>query len=220
MTFTPGQVITRRYVRGNWCTWAQPMRVVADNERGLLLWHPTGSDFARIVDADGNTQHELTLDRMREPRLTVLTWTGYDILVLMPPGAAHSVWWFFRDGDFAGWYVNLETPYVRRPDGVDTNDHLLDIVVTPQRRWEWKDRDEFEARIGHPLYPDQVTATAVRAEADRVVTLIEAGAFPFDGTHTDFRPEPDWPTLRLSADEAVPAGQRVSGWSSAGLSEK
>ncbi|MFI6331055.1 DUF402 domain-containing protein [Micromonospora chersina] len=220
MTFTPGRVITRRYVRGDWCTWVQPMRVVADDERGLLLWHPAGSDFARIVDADGNTQHELTIDRMREPRLTVLTWTGYDILVLMPPGAAHSVWWFFRDGDFAGWYVNLETPYVRRPDGVDTNDHLLDIVVTPQRRWEWKDDDELEARTGHPLYLDRATATAVRAEADRVVTLIEAGAFPFDGTHTDFRPEPDWPTLRLAPEGTAPVGQRVSGRSSPGLSEK
>ncbi|TYC20642.1 DUF402 domain-containing protein [Micromonospora sp. MP36] len=139
----------------------------------------------------------------------------------MPPAAAHSVWWFFQAGTFAGWYVNLETPYTRGPAGVDTNDQLLDIVVTPQRRWEWKDTDEFEARIGHPLYLDQATAAAVRAEADRVITRIEAGDFPFDGTHTDFRPEEGWPALRLSADAVMPGGHRPwPGPPSAGLSEK
>jgi hypothetical protein len=59
---------------------------------------------------------------MREPRLTPLTWQGYDILVLMLPGAAHSVWWFFADGAFTGWYVNLQDPCVRTDDGVDTAD--------------------------------------------------------------------------------------------------
>ncbi|WP_446219292.1 DUF402 domain-containing protein [Micromonospora sp. IBHARD004] len=200
MVFEPGQVIIRRYLRGPWCTWAQPMRVLADDERGLLLWHPVGSDFARLVDADGNTQHEITVDRMRDPKLTGLTWREYDVLVLMPPGAAHSVWWFFRAGVFAGWYVNLEEPYVRRPDGVDTNDLILDIVVTPDRQWEWKDTDEFDERIGHPLYFDEATAAVVRAEGDRLVKLIEAGEFPFDGTWTDFRPDGHWPPLRLPAD--------------------
>ncbi|MGC5018019.1 DUF402 domain-containing protein [Micromonospora sp. DT47] len=200
MSFEPGQIINRRYVRGRWCTWMQPMRVVADDTRGLLLWHPAGSDFARLIDADGNTQHEITVDRMRDPRLTVLTWQDFDILVLMPPTAAYSVWWFFRDGAFAGWYVNLEEPYTRRPDGVDTNDLVLDLVVTPERRWEWKDTDEFDARIGNPLYFDRATAAAVRAEGARLITLVEAGDFPFDGTYTDFRPDRTWPALRLPAD--------------------
>ncbi|MEU5938120.1 DUF402 domain-containing protein [Micromonospora sp. NPDC047548] len=176
------------------------MRVVADDEEGLLLWHPAGSDFARLVDADGNTQHEVTVDQMRDPKLTVLTWQGYDILVLMPPQAAYSVWWFFQEGLFAGWYVNLEEPYVRRPDGVDTNDLILDIVVTPQRQWEWKDTDEFDERIGNPLYFDSVTAAAVRAEGERLIKLVEAGDFPFDGRYTDFRPDQRWPVLRLPAD--------------------
>lgn len=203
MRFEPGTIINRRYLRGQWCTWVQPMRVIADDEDGLLLWHPAGSDFARLVDADSRTQHEVPVDRMREPRLSRQTWGTYDILVLMPPAVAHSVWWFFRDGVFAGWYVNLEEPYVRRPDGVDTNDHVLDLVVTPQRQWEWKDADEFEGRIGNPLYFDRASAEAVRAEGERLVKLIEAGDFPFDGTHTDFRPDPHWPPLRLPPSLAV-----------------
>jgi predicted RNA-binding protein associated with RNAse of E/G family len=199
MRFDTGQVIMRRYHRGGRCAWMQPMRVIADDDAGLLLWHPTGSDYARLVDADGRTQHDLPIDAMREPRLTPLTWQGYDILVLMPPGAAHSVWWFFADGAFTGWYVNLEDPCVRTDDGVDTADLVLDITVTPQRTWEWKDTDEFAARTGNPLYFDEAAAAAIRAEGERVVKLIEAGQFPFDGTLTDFRPHPAWPTLRLPA---------------------
>ncbi|GIF37188.1 DUF402 domain-containing protein [Actinoplanes xinjiangensis] len=204
MPFEPGQVLTRRYLRGRWCTWAQPMRVIGDDDTGLLLWHPEGSDFARLLDADGNTQHQVTVDRMRDPKLTVHRWEGCDILVLMPPAAAHSVWWFFEQGDFAGWYVNLEEPCNRRPDGVNTNDHVLDIVATPQRTWEWKDAGEFDGRIGDPLYFDGAEAAAIRAEGDRAIKKIEAGEFPFDGTFTDFRPDPAWPALRLPDSAEFP----------------
>lgn len=208
MSFDTGQVITRRYLRGQWCTWLQPMQVISDDETGLLLWQPAGSDFARLIDADGNTPHEVTPDRMRDPRLTIDTWHG-DVLILMLPETAYSVWWFFQEGDFTGWYVNLEAPYVRRHDGVETKDLVLDIVVTPQRQWEWKDIHEFDRRTGHPLYFDSAAAAAIRAEGQRLVRLIEAGDFPFDGTHTDFRPEPGWLPLRLTDDMRFPLHRRA-----------
>ncbi|MGW5669782.1 DUF402 domain-containing protein [Micromonospora sp. NPDC003776] len=204
MAFEAGQVITRRYLRGQWCTWVQPMRVISDDEMGLLLWQPAGSDFATLVDADGNTPHEVTPDRMRDPKLTVRAWHSYDVLLLMPANASYSVWWFFQEGNFAGWYVNLEKPYVRRHNGVETIDLVLDIVVTPQRQWKWKDADEFDRRIGHPLYFDSAAADAIRAEGERLTKLIEAGDCPFDGIHTDFRPDPDWPLLRLGDDMKFP----------------
>jgi hypothetical protein len=100
--------------------------------------------------------------------------------MLMPPKGAYSVWWFFDEGSFSGWYVNLEAP-----------------VVTPQRRWQWKDAEEFDRRIGHPLYFDSTEAKAIRAEGERLIELIEAGDFPFDGAHTGFRPDPAWPWPRL-----------------------
>jgi hypothetical protein len=197
MRFEPGQVVTRRYVRGPWLTWAQPMWVVSDDDAGLLLWHPDGSDYARLIDTGGATLHDTTPDRMLDPKLTVHPWQG-DILVLMPPGAAYSIWWFFEDGRFDGWYVNLEEPYVRRPESVDTTDHVLDIVVTAEREWRWKDEDEMARLIGEPHYFDQAKAAAIRAEGERIIKLVEAGEFPFDDTHTGFRPDPSWKPLRLS----------------------
>ena len=197
MGFVVGQTVVRRYRRGDWVTWVQPLRVVRDDADGLLLWAPVGSDLALLVDADGRTGHELTPDAMREPRLSVGQWRDVDVLILMPPAAAYSVWWFFDDGVFDGWYVNLEAPFVRRPDGVETVDHVLDIVVTPEREWAWKDADELAQRTGHPLYFGADEAAAIRAEGERIVGLIEAGKFPFDGTLTDFRGDPAWPLPKL-----------------------
>ncbi|MEU8664142.1 DUF402 domain-containing protein [Actinoplanes philippinensis] len=197
MRFQPGQTVTRRYLRGRWVMWEQAMRVIRDAPWGLLLWQPVGGDFARLVDADGSTGHEVPPDAMTAPRMVSSGWLHYDVLILMPPGVAHAVWWFFRDGEFAGWYVNLEAPYVRRGDAVETIDHVLDIVATPRREWRWKDEDEFAARLGHPLYFDTDDATRIRAEGERLVKLIEAGEFPFDDTYTGFRPDPSWPVARF-----------------------
>jgi hypothetical protein len=199
MWFEPGRVITRRYLRGHWCTWAQAMRVIGDDEHGLLLWQPAGGDFATLVDAEGRTPHEVTPDQMRDPRLAVRSWQG-DVLILMTPQTHYSVWWFFEEGAFSGWYVNLEEPYVRHHDEVQTKDLVLDIVLTPQRRWKWKDADEFDRRIGHPLYFDGLEAEAIRSAGERLIKAIEAGDFPFDGTHTDFHPDPAWSVPRLSDD--------------------
>ncbi|MFG1990521.1 DUF402 domain-containing protein [Actinoplanes sp. NPDC048988] len=197
MRFEVGQTITRSYLRGSWRTWAQAMRVVADDDDGLVLWQPVGADFATIVDADGKTGHDLSPARMREPRLVSRRWEHVDLLMLMRPGAAHSVWWMFADGVFDGWYVNLEAPFARVDGGVVTTDSVLDIVVTAGRDWRWKDAAEFDGHIGDPLYYDRAGAAAIRAEGDRVVKLIEAGDFPFDGTHTGFRAGSGWDTPRF-----------------------
>ncbi|XVV17370.1 DUF402 domain-containing protein [Actinoplanes sp. CA-131856] len=162
MRFEAGRVITRNYVRGPWHTWAQAVRVVADDDGGLWLWQPVGADFATIVDADGKTGHDLSPGRMRDPRLVARRWQHVDVLMLMRPGAAH---------------------FARTGRGVQTTDSVLDIVVSAGRAWEWKDEDEFEGHVG-----------------ERVVKLIEAGDFPFDGSHTGFRPGRDWDLPRFSGE--------------------
>ena len=117
--------------------------------------------------------------------------------MFLPAGAAHSVWWFCdAQGRFANWYVNLEEPGVRWDDGpvagVDMVDQDLDIVVRagPQLAVEGRGRVRRAARL-----PEDYWVTdeeAVRAEGERVIELVEAGEFPFDGTWCDFRPPPDW----------------------------
>ncbi|GGK28099.1 hypothetical protein GCM10010124_20890 [Pilimelia terevasa] len=197
--FTPGEVVVHRNVRPGAIGWVRTAVVVADDDRGLLLWIPRGAPVGSLVAADGRGMRAMPFAEWvtLEHRVFPHTWHGPGVLKLLPPGAGHSVWWFFDDGGgFRNWYVNLEEPAVRWADpglrGVDMRDQDLDLVVRPDLSWEWKDVGEFAERLalpGHYWVPDP---DAVWAEGRRVARSAEAGAFPFDGTWCDFAPEAGW----------------------------
>jgi hypothetical protein len=198
MTFKPGRTVLRRYWRAGRIGFLNAMRVVADDHRGLWLWQPIGGPYWRLRLPDGRTHHDVTIDRFGDAPLVEEAWAGSAVLVLMPPGRAWSVWWFFApDGTFEGWYGNLEDPYARWDDGtvagVDTTDHALDLWIEPDRSWRWKDEDELAERTGHPLYWTAAGAAGIRAVGAELARLAEAGTFPFDGAMCDFRPDPAWP---------------------------
>jgi len=201
VTFAPGRSILHRNTHHGRVAFVHPVRVISDDERGLLVWLARGSVVTVERTLDGLGARDLPFPEWvaapREPQLS--TWQGPGLLRFFPPDAEHSIW-FFRDdaGNFANYYVNLEEGAVRWDDGdvagIDVIDQDLDIVVAPDLTWQWKDEDEFSERLGFPEHywvPDEA---AVRAEGRRVIKLIEAGEFPFDGTWTDFEPDPDWPT--------------------------
>jgi len=194
MRFEPGQVILHRGFMREQLSWVSVNRVVSDDERGLLLWRAPGGPFAWRCAEDGRGIRAMPFPEWActPTRLEVKTWHSMSVLMLIPPGAAHSVWWEFRDGTFKGWYVNLEEPSVRWPGGVDFSDQDLDIVVAPDRAWRWKDEDEFTERLAYPEHYWVTDAEAVWAHGRTIIPLIEAGEFPFDGTWTDFRPDPSW----------------------------
>lgn len=200
MTFERGQTVLHRGWRGGRISFMQVTTAVEDDERGTFLWLPVGAPFYRVVAADGRTHHDAPIDELGpDARLEERTWGGSNVLIWKSRGDAVSVWWFFSpEFAFREWYVNLEDPGVRWNDGtaagVDYADHALDIRVASDGTWAWKDMDEFESRTGHPLYWDAAQATAIRAEGERVIGLITARAFPFDGTCCDFQPDPAWPT--------------------------
>ncbi|GAB2624569.1 hypothetical protein Aab01nite_18340 [Paractinoplanes abujensis] len=202
MRFEPGRLILHRDTHRGRLGFVNPVRVVADDDRGLLVWLARNSAVALETTTDGRGPRDMPsfLEWEAAPKkATVATWRGPGVLRFFPAGADHSVW-FFRDDDnyFTRYYVNLEEHAVRWDDGdvagFDVVDQDLDIVADPALNWQWKDEDEFEERLAHPdLYwvPDE---QAVWSEGFRVIKLIEAGDFPFDGTWTDFHPDPSWPT--------------------------
>lgn len=174
--------------------------VVSRDERGQLLWIPIGAAARR--PALDRPIREIPRDDWPDGGFPLVDepWDTFHVLALQPTGANHSVWWFFApDGEFQNWYVNLET---RTPDGSEITDKELDIWVYPDRSWEWKDVESFEQKTGDPRFWDADEAAEVRAEGERVIKLIEAGDFPFDGTWCDFRPDPSWPVPSLEILES------------------
>lgn len=217
MVFTPGQVALRRhYMRGHELGRVWAGHVAADDERGLWLWFASGSPWRNVGAADGRTFREVPFTEwgVVEHALHDGRWNG-DVLMLHPPQAPYSVWFFYTgpDAEFTSWYVNLERPGVRWENadglvGLDTVDYDLDIVVTPDRTWRWKDEEEF---LDHLAVPENYWVddeAAVRASGAEVVGLIEAGGFPFDDSMVDFRPDPRW-----AVPTTIPAGwDRPRAW--------
>ena len=120
-------------------------------------------------------------------------WEGTHALRLLTPGAAHSLYLFWGEDDWAfrGWYVNLQAPFRRSSLAFETRDHALDIVVRPDGGWQWKDEDHLEVATSIGAFtPDE--AAEIRAEGERVIA-----AWPFPTGWEDWRPDPGWPLPEL-----------------------
>jgi hypothetical protein len=123
---------------------------------------------------------------------------GRGVLTLHQPGAAHSIWVFWRGEErtFAGSYANLAAPIQRTPRGIDTLDHQLDIWIDPDGTWRLKDEEllDREAEIGR-WTEDEVAA--IRAEGTRIAASIEAGQRWWDDDWASWEPDPSWTALDL-----------------------
>lgn len=184
-------------VLGDTVSMICPARVVEDRPDGLLLWIAPGSPVWRAELPPG--AHLRDLPPGGSYPLRASRWRRGGALILQPAGAGHAVWWTFtEEQEFRGWYVNLES---RARSGADVRviDQELDITVTPDRVWRWKDEESFAAKTGHPVYWTAAEAAGIRAEGERVAALVEAAAFPFDGTWCDFRPPASWTVPDLPA---------------------
>jgi hypothetical protein len=200
VSFAPGRLVLYRNIDGDRLASVRPCRVISDDERGLLLWLAQGSAVIGEKAVDGRDIRDMPfaewITLAKKP--VTSTWQGPGLLKFIPPAGDHSVW-FFRDdrGNFKNWYVNLEYGALRWDDGhlagVDVSDQDLDVLAYPDHSWQWKDEDEFAERLSFPDHYWVRDEATVWAEGRRMVKLIEAAEFPFDGTWTDFQPDPDWP---------------------------
>lgn len=84
----------------------------------------------------------------------------------------------FSGGVFSGWYVNLEQPHVRSQRAVLTSDHVLDVVVSPDRTMTLKDEDELELAVSQGVFSAS-EATAISANAASVAALVATWGSPF-----------------------------------------
>jgi hypothetical protein len=196
----PGQTVVERFLRPDGSIGQHhPLRVVSDDGNALLGWLPEGTPIIGSRLADGRSMREAPLEeRFTTPRIRVPdSWRGTSTLRRIADDEWSSVWWFFEpDGRFRDWYVNLEIPLGRTEAGPDRIDGILDVVVTPGGGWRWKDEDEAEEAVLAGRLTAEQLAT-LRAEGERVGELAERGVYPFDGTGTDFRPDPAWPAPDL-----------------------
>ncbi len=165
-----------------------PVRIVEDGERGLAFYVAPGTRFAFPPGgwpfADAHPW---------EPKEE---WTGHGLLVLHRPGDAYTTWHFWEGEErrFACWYVNLQEPLRRDGHAFDTQDQELDIVISPDGSWTWKDEQALADWVGRGRFTAEEVA-AIRREGERVVA-----EWPFPTGWEEWEPDPSWPVPELPED--------------------
>jgi hypothetical protein len=214
-----GNRVILREVRQGQVYSAKPVTVVCDRPDLVALWIAPGTRWKHALRPDGGP---VEVDDIMRDRwvLADAVWYGGGALILQIPSAAHCLLGFreqHREA-LACWYINLQEPLRRAPLGFDTLDQILDIVVSPDRRWwAWKDEEDFaEAERQGLIHP--TAARAVRTEGERALRLLLAGAPPFAPEWARWAPDPAWsvPTLppgwkavTVSGSKPVPPRVRV-----------
>ncbi|WP_374456729.1 DUF402 domain-containing protein [Nocardioides sp.] len=185
-----GAVVQWRY--GTRC---DPMRVVRDDERGLVAWLAPDTELLSSAPDDGVALRDRPLaERFLGARVpTVGRWRGAGILRIAPTGRPWSVWVFREDdGSLAGHYVNLELPHRRQGDETNTRDLILDLWLEPSGALWLKDADELQAavEVGR-LTSEQAAEIEALAEWARA-ELVEGGDWPLDEEWTAWQPPAEW----------------------------
>ena len=194
--FAEGQVVTWHFG-----AWTEVLRVVRDDQRGLVAWLPSGSERLTAVPRDGRGVRDRSLAERAalaaalEYDMVVRRWQGPGLLRIAPSGAPWSLW-YFRDeaGAFEGHYVNLELPHERPVDGsarTHTRDLTLDLWVANGETW-LKDADELEAGV-EAGWCTAEQADVIRAIAEQARReQIDPCAWPLDEGWEGWRPPPEW----------------------------
>jgi hypothetical protein len=183
----------------------RPMSVVRDDAAGLVAWLASGTSVIRPVLADGRELRSTPIaerfDNARHGRAMRLDkWHGNGILKVAPTAAPWSVWLFWDDAwAFRGWYVNLEDPHERIDRTVVTQDHILDVVVQPDRTTQRKDEDELDSAVAIGRF-SAAAAERFRGDAAAAEDVVRRWASPFCDRWEDWRPDPGWPTPQLPAE--------------------
>jgi hypothetical protein len=190
-----------------------PVRVVRDDADCLAAWLAPATPVLRPVRGDGGDLRgvpvEERFDYPRHGRATRLdTWQGPGALLVSPQDVPWSVWLFWGDAwRFRWWYVNLEDPHARGDGETVTQDHVLDVIVHPDRRIELKDEDELAAAVAAGRFsPDE--AAAYRRDAEDVRDVVRRWLPPFCDGWEDWRPDPSWAVPQLPADAVASAMYR------------
>jgi hypothetical protein len=197
-------VIVQEVWRGK--LWsARPMAVVEDRGDFVALWYPKGTKFRVATTPPSRQRAPARLERFAA-NLSLcdwaLAWFECDVSCLWlcdMEAAHHSIWCSWRDdGSHMGWYVNMQEPFRRTKRGLQSMDLMLDIIVSPDGTWSWKDEDEFQMLIDQGLI-DAAKAQAVRDDATRMIQDLAMNLAPFCDPWPDWRPDPYWRLPELPA---------------------
>jgi hypothetical protein len=189
----PGDAIVRREVWHGEPKLGWGGRVVEDSPSLLALYMPEGSPLEFDDDFFGAPHPWANRDR----------WHGHGVLQLQRPGEMHAVWvfWHGPEREFRGWYVNVQEPFRRTRRGFDTQDLELDLVVSLDGTWTYKDDELLERWVERGRWSPAEIA-AIRREGAAVGDELDAGRRWWSDDWAAWEPDDAWVVPELPPDWA------------------
>jgi hypothetical protein len=194
--FGTGEQILLRYRRNTPGDVIIPVTIVEDTPDYVAIYTAPGTPGKCQATAAGERLTRETPFLKREGMIGGLadfTWQRNHVLQLIRHGEPRATWllWSEPDWVFRAFYVNLQAPLQRTEMGFDTADYLLDLEVTPDLNWAWKDQEEVAIARQHGLVTEEILDRMER-EGTRAIRDIEARAWPFSAGYETWRPDPAW----------------------------
>jgi hypothetical protein len=189
----PPSLLYRSIHRGR-VIFAQPGWVLEESPARVVTATLPGTEVLMLVGG----RHELLEDIANGcERTEIVPWYRSRVVWVTPFGEPFAIGLFWADpgGQFLCHYINLQDPVRRTALGLDSRDHVLDIVVKPDGSWRWKDQDELETAVRCGMFSAAEAATFRRngeAVVARLPDLLPTG-------WENWQPDPMWPTLRMPA---------------------
>jgi hypothetical protein len=167
------------------------VRVVEDSDSLLATFIPEAAPLSYAEDPDVVWPTESG----RHPWWPAARWRGHGVLMLQRPGEPYAVWHFWAGPErrFEFWYLNLQEPFRRSAIGYDTQDHELDVVVSEDLQWFFKDEDKLAERAREGRYSESEMAS-IHATGARIAAMLDARDLWWDLSLKNWQPDPSWDT--------------------------
>ena len=171
---------------------ARPVTVIQDTHDLIALYLHNHTHWMVCTPPDAGIDLAHCKANLCQWHLKDEVWRYGDTVFLISPGRAHAVHVMWdQQRRFVGWYVNLQEPLRRTCLGWDFLDQELDIVVSPDLSWRWKDHESLKQAQQLGLFPPE-QVRAILHEGQQVVESIQSKAVPFDGSWNTWRPPSEW----------------------------
>ena len=178
---TPTQIAFYCPKERNCCKVSKGTRIIGRRDREIALREELLTGKWDLVDHKPNPTSRLVLSSPEQ-------WFS---VFLRPEGVS---------GNYVPYYVNFERPHHRTQIGFDADDLCLDLKFsTFLNSWEVKDLLDYQERVELGIYSIE-EQDAIRNAKDHVMSLIQEGRAPFDGSWENWRPETNWKDYPLPPD--------------------
>ena len=195
-----GDVVVWRGIYRNRVWHAVPTLALEDTVQGLVLALMPGTDCIVEENYTEDKKHaKRRWDFINENwKLKNFTWHTNRLLMIIEAEKYYStnLFWNHERNEFVGYYVNFQLPYRRTHCGIDSLDLELDIDIHPDFSFAWKDLDDYNKGIKTGIILLEWVAKIEIAKME-ILERLEKRQYPFDGSWSNWMPEPDWLAPRL-----------------------